>query len=810
MSKRGDKKRKKKKRLAAKRKTPYEGFQMGPLIFERYGRMMVQRLDPDHPDAANFRQLMLAAVSAAPDRTREIRDEIVHKCASLDAFDVLAHIWLMNVPMNPETFAETSHEGRLAACEWAAATLASRDGRLGSEPGAEPSAELLLEIQGLLDELIELELMSAMFGSAKADETPSDFDHVRAMASAHRSTVRGPSYSWQEHETVLELFDAENVRDDVRTACGFSAPTAMKLADAVVDLGLARYVERAEIARTSTEALIQDLHRSRNDKELLDKNNADFVEMVGSLDIAEASERLRRISIAWLGLASGTTMSFTVDELVEFSECDPEETAAFLEQHSVDFAQTGPVGIEGLRYRPIMRDADGNYLCFSQHNLWWGVRQSIENALKLAGGKAFQKYEKHRSSTVEGRAVHAIVAALGADWSHRSLHYERDSKDGKKEFEIDGLVRCDSALFVIEAKASSMRASAKRAAALSFKDWLTDEVSYAATQARRTTGALAGQSDPATLFDDRGNAIDVDLTGIRHVFEVVVTLEDLPAVAPSTWLLADAGILPSDPIPWLVSLHELELICDLVETPSEFVHYLLRRRRMDSARRAWAADELDYFMHYLKFGLYWPDRDPAEPPVMEQLASFTDDLDAWFMYKRGERKKRARKPSPRHRADVKELLDCLNDLSEVGRLDASLLFLDVDTKTRKKIVDFLRTLKHRSALDKRWHDATLIHDHGGITIMTCPPTERHDLAQSLGEYVMLKQHQMEADTWLGLGAFEGPPELAQCAVILTEPWQPDPELDAIVGSLPTAGREGNFDGRIEARRRKNRREVTTQ
>jgi hypothetical protein len=80
-----------------------------------------------------------------------------------------------------------------------------------------------------------------------------------------------------------------------------------------------------------------------------------------------------------------------------------------------------------------------------------------------------------------------------------------------------------------------------------------------------------------------------------------------------------AGLLPKDPIALVVSLHDLEIICDIVERPAELIHYFQRRRRIDETRRAWAIDEFDYFAHYLMRGLWWPDQPGGQRSPPEHL-----------------------------------------------------------------------------------------------------------------------------------------------------------------------------------------------
>jgi hypothetical protein len=341
-----------------------------------------------------------------------------------------------------------------------------------------------------------------------------------------------------------------------------------------------------------------------------------------------------------------------------------------------------------------------------------------------------------------------------------------------------------------------MRASAKRGAE-ALRDWMKKELTRASNQLERTRKALF--QGRVQLETEGGKKVSLHLSDVKHVIKLIVTLEDMPAVAPSTWQLADTGLLPGDPTPIAVSLHELEVICDVAERRSELVHYFLRRIRMNEQRSAVAADELDYFMHYLKFGLYWPDEETnpdlgGRPP--EHLLSHTDELDAYYMYARGERKTPAPRPGQRHARAVARLLDCLDGLREPGVLDATLAFIDLHSDSRERIAGDLRRLKEQSAKDGQNHDRTYFGLGFGVTVMSVPPSRADELPRILQNYCILKKHQVRADSWLALGVFKGPPEPAQVVGVFTEPWEPDEELDRLVAELPSAGHEmERFDGR---------------
>lgn len=352
--------------------------------------------------------------------------------------------------------------------------------------------------------MLELETLGVLHESSSDASVAGEFADIRVQSRLHRLAVRGPSYDWQEERTVLDLFDADHIRSDVVAAAGFSAPVALKAADAVTRLGLERLQSRADRARYIVDAIIDDLRNARERRPLNDARNAQLIQGLEGLSFEAAREALHARGVAWTGFRFGDTMSFTAGELARYAGCDIDETKAFLQRFAVAFgefrAEERSVDIETIRNRPILRDSEGHFLCFSQHNLHWGIRPGLEEALKNAGDKVWSRYERHRRQVVEQRALSALTKALRADWSHGEIHYETVEDDQKRRPEVDGLACLDSIVVVVEAKGSSMRPSARRGAPAALRDWLTREVSKAASQARRTSRVLLAESGAPAFF----------------------------------------------------------------------------------------------------------------------------------------------------------------------------------------------------------------------------------------------------------------------------------------------------------------------
>jgi hypothetical protein len=114
--------------------------------------------------------------------------------------------------------------------------------------------------------------------------------------------------------------------------------------------------------------------------------------------------------------------------------------------------------------------------------------------------------------------------------------------------------------------------------------------------------------------------------------------------------LADSKLVGEGGVPWIASIHDLDVISKLIDRPTEFLLYLRRRTDSGVAQHYRGSDELDLLMLFMDGGLYVED-DPdeiyrlhprASPPTRTArdrheraaqptlIGTFTDPLDAWM------------------------------------------------------------------------------------------------------------------------------------------------------------------------------------
>lgn len=90
-------------------------------------------------------------------------------------------------------------------------------------------------------------------------------------------------------------------------------------------------------------------------------------------------------------------------------------------------------------------------------------------------------------------------------------------------------------------------------------------------------------------------------------------------------------------MPWIVSLHDLLVIKDIISSPGDFINYVRRRTDYNIMKNIIANDELDVFMWYTYGGFCLDDnriiksnRENEFPDKSIIVATLTDELDSYF------------------------------------------------------------------------------------------------------------------------------------------------------------------------------------
>jgi hypothetical protein len=504
--------------------------------------------------------------------------EIVEFAAPYDAAHVIAVIAASRGFATPD-WRESEH-GTPFADELVIAALLSR-------PTPEPTSGEVptLDILDIAERLLTIGMHAATITMFRAlDDTLADASPQSELAGhfrAHDAIVRGDAYESQELPLVKELFAPSAIDEALRRTIGFGADDAVAF-----EQGITQILERrCALNRFDDPTILQ------------------------------APSLVKRLSI-------------TPSVLARVAGREEVTTRSFLDAFAVGFGHREPGGAlvgghNEIRQRPLARVAPDRYILTSGINLLAALRPTLERELKPSS--VWETYQSHRAEVVEDHAERLLGLALRPDHVWRNVRYDIAGRG--TGYEADRLILVDDALFLVEAKGGDLSERAKRGRPGALADELHAVVGRAAEQAMRVRNAVSENREVTFTAAGTGEVIDVPLSEVTRVEPIVVTL------CPFGWLqgqraaLERAGILPAGAaLPWLVGLHELELIADLTDHPSQLTRFIAQRRFIPPDLHN-GADEVNLWMLYLQASL---EGLPRRARV--NMPNLTEEIDTYGMF----------------------------------------------------------------------------------------------------------------------------------------------------------------------------------
>lgn len=732
----------------------------------------------------------------------EVRSDLISALQPFDAFDIIVNVGLSNTPLNADTYRETEFEGLIAGVEVIAALLVQR-GRAGTESEAPAIDAIVLDKLNTLARRA-LRLTSWRRLAVLRSEVTNGSDADDAMGGLRHSMLsrelflRNPAYADQELRTIDGIFGRGQVAEALMETVGFNADHAVAITNQLVER--AGEILNAEARRLRGDVeVVRDLYEGwRSGSNDVPDVLVPLFETIGAVSPKVAIRRIVETGVIGFWSQVGDTLSFIAAALSDETGIPEDSVVAFLNWFALEFGDLRDSDWESsareVRLRPLIRDGD-EYLLTVPGNLLWSIRPRLEAALKPASNPSatqrhWARIEGARKSFVEDSAMDLLETALRPMLVHRNLEYYHAGS----WYEADGLMLIDTAAVVVEAKAGALTPPARRAAPKRMKSDLSKLLDDGAAQAERLSG-LAAASESIRIRVS-GAEEDLDVSAVQHVFSVVVTLEDLGPFSIALWELQRAEIVAGRrALPWAVSLHDLEIICDLVEFPAQLIHYMIRRRALNILQRFHASDELDLWMYYLDTGLYEKETfEGPDAPDVVALASHTDDLDAYYLWKSGVRSKTAKKPAQKMHNHFRRMLEHLDTERPSGFVEASIALLNMAGRERRMVASKLKSLKKDSAKWDRFRDMTLLYTASlggadvryGLTWMTGPAERFDHLSRRLNAYCQAKKYQLRAHTWFGFAAVDGRPGPFQYYMYGSFPWEEDEELDDLIEEMGLA------------------------
>jgi hypothetical protein len=660
--------------------------------------------------------------------------------------------------LNPNTYKETEHPGLAVVAEIAALAIIERGKRAGAGAKQPPLPDISRAdtlIKGLATTLSFRDTLRALL-DRKAEDPLADLAYVLRNRDAY---IRGPTFPHQETAAIRGIF--AGLDEPLLKVVGFTAAQALSLSDGCIQGAMDALTSRAVVSKRHVPEIAKQSRTTLPSK--------------GRGQGKLAGKRALKALSAWVWFGLGTTLSVTASTLATRAGVSVDQAQSFLDLFSIDIGSgASPRDFvehkNPLSRRPLVHDGAGSYLCSSFSNLFFALRPTLSE--QLLRSSHHERLARNRARYLESSAVTALTNAMRPDRVLQNVKWS----DGGMVYETDGLLVLDTAAVIVEAKTHLISAKA-RGMSVRLNEDLKQIIKESADQASRLREVIE-RDHALTIIHDNRSRENLDLSYVRHIYCLTVALEDLTLLTTATQGLAAQGLQGrSSRQPLALSLQSLDVICDLVEFPAQLFHYFARRARAHEQARFGTFEELDFFGYYLKRGLY-KDSDDHSPMW---IFSMTNDMDAYYMWKSGERTIPAPKPTQDMPADFRQLLGELEAKRPSTYVTCSLRLLEGSREVRNLIVEQLGRLS--TASDGSMHNASYtIEDElsCGITLMSAPPGQTGELLRSLGPYVVARKYRQHLNEWFGIGLLQEIPWEMTCYAGHVEVWKHDATLEELV------------------------------
>lgn len=297
-----------------------------------------------------------------------------------------------------------------------------------------------------------------------------------------------------------------------------------------------------------------------------------------------------------------------------------------------------PLGDSIIQTKPLIKVAE-KYFCFSINlpfrNLFNITASLLQNADAVYYDQKFKgnASSNSRDNYIELKVKRLFEKLLPAVRFYHSLKYKIIEDGLSKEPELDILGISNETLYIIEVKAGELNKKHRRGAILGLKDRLKETVNEGSYQCYRAEKFIIDSENPEFRYieEGKGKILNIDKSKNYRIVKISVTYEHFSTVSVNLKYLIESGVLSTDyKWTWIVSLFDLMIFADLIETEDDFNEYLKNRLGLYERNDIEFHDEIDILGFFFdnKFPL------PAEKENEKIfMISFKDDIDTYYTRK---------------------------------------------------------------------------------------------------------------------------------------------------------------------------------
>jgi hypothetical protein len=288
-----------------------------------------------------------------------------------------------------------------------------------------------------------------------------------------------------------------------------------------------------------------------------------------------------------------------------------------------------------INLKPLVKE-DGKYFHFSLNLAFRNIFKITEELIKSADAVYYENSFKGNSNSnsrdnyIELKVKKQFEKLLPNATFFHSLEYNVVENGQKKKTELDILGVSADTLYIIEVKAGELNTKHRRGALKGLKDRLEETINEGSYQCHRALNYIQENPNPTFDYVECGTrkTLTIDKAQIQSYFKISVTFEHFSSISANLKYLINSGILsPNFKWTWIVSLYDLMIFADLVQSENEFKEYLSHRIALYDRNDIEFSDEIDIL------GFYFQNNFPLGQEKQNEflyIVNYKDEIETYY------------------------------------------------------------------------------------------------------------------------------------------------------------------------------------
>ena len=273
---------------------------------------------------------------------------------------------------------------------------------------------------------------------------------------------------------------------------------------------------------------------------------------------------------------------------------------------------------------------------FSSNLAFRNIFTIVENLIKSADIIYYENSfkgnsnESSRDNYIENKTKQLFEKLMPTATFYHSLDYSIMENGQAKDTELDIIGVSSDTVYIIEVKAGELNLKHRRGAMKGLKDRLKETINEGSYQCHRALKYIQENNNPTFEYvkDGMRNTLLIDKTQIQSYFKISVTFEHFSSISANLKYLISSGVLSPDfKWTWIVSLYDLMIFADLIQSEADFKEYLTNRISLYDRNDIEFKDEIDILGFYFEGNFPLTEEKENE---MLSIINYKDDIEAYY------------------------------------------------------------------------------------------------------------------------------------------------------------------------------------